>query len=608
MPRLRPIPLLSAAAAALAVGLHLALFRHGSVNNDEVAYLLQAHAIAHGHLFLSPTLPAAAHRTWFFVQRPDGLVSKYLPLVSAVEAVGLRLTGSVVPVLGALAALVPVVVVRLAHEVGLTRRDALLAAVLVSLSPVVVMESALPLSYLLFLLLAATGWLLALRIGLARSGAGAAALLGLDVVAGASARPYDTVLLLGPALLWAAWQRRRDLPRLLPALGLGAAPLLAAVLAYDARATGSALTLPFGLLEPHDALGYGRRRLVPEDALERFGPLQGLHGLLLHFGLDPLHWFALGGVLVPAAVVAWRRSRGATRVLLVCAAVQVVGYAAFWGPWNFSVLWGRGTRVLGPIYTVPLVVPVALAGVPVLRDWLTRSRQLRRLAVVAGVVCVAQLGSAVVQSGLDQRRTDTVLAAAARGRVDGVVRYDADPPYLGHPVSGLVAGAELAAFAPVPAAGTPVPDLLQLPKSVYGTAELAYALSEQRRVEGPTLALQVTLVERAGDVLVVERAGRATACPLRVQVPVTLTPTGTTGCDSSPVPPGWPLNTSRRCPDTSCLVFAVYVRDSRGRLRRREWRQLQVATGPATVATVVDGRRLESGGNGWLRVTSPGDD
>ncbi len=603
MSRPRTLLLLCAGAALAAAGLHLWLFADGSLNNDEVAYLLQARAIAHGQLFLDVPQPAAAHRPWFFVEQPVGFVSKYLPLVSAVQAVGMRLTGSVAPVLAVLAALVPVAVARLAREVGLDRRDGLLAAALVTASPVVVMESALPLSYVLFLVLVSTGWLLVLRVGLGRAGPAGAVLLGLVGTAAACARPYDAVLLLAPGLLWAAWQRRADLVRLLPALVAGALPLTVAVLAYDARATGSPLTVPFGLLEPRDALGYGLRRLVPEDVRRGFGPLQGLHGLLLHFGLDPLHWFALGGVLVPAAVVSWRRSGVAVRVLLVSAGVHLLGYALFWGPWNFSVLWGRGTRVLGPIYAVPLVVPVVLAGLPVLRGWLARSRQLRRLTVVAGVVTLAQLGSAVVQSALDERRTDAVLAAAERGRVGGVVRFDADPPYLGYPVSGLVAGTVLAALAPVPAPGEPVPDLLQLPKRVYGNSELTYALSRQERVERPAVDLEVTLVDSKADVLVVERAGRSTACRLVPRVAVTLTPAGTTGCDTSPVPRGWTGSTSRRCPDASCLVLAVYKRDTQGVLRRRNWRQLQVATRPGGVATVLDGAQLAASGDGWLRVT-----
>ena len=596
--RHRPLLLLSAGAATAAVVLHLWLFADGTLNNDEVAYLLQARAIARGQLFPD----GGPYRTWFFSPQPVGLVSKYLPLVSAVQAVGIRLTGSVAPVLGLLAALVPLVVVRLAGEVGLDRRDALAAAALVSLSPVVVLESALPLSYVLFLLLVSTGWLLVLRIGLGRAGTRTAGPLGLLTAAAACTRPYDTVLLLVPALLWAAHRRRRDLLHLVPALLAGAAPLTAAVLAYDRRATGAALRLPFGLLDPHDALGYGRRRLVPQDDLERFGPLQGLHGLVLHLGLDPLHWFALGGLLVPAAVLSWRRSGPAARVLLVCVGTYVVGYALFWGPWNFSVLWGRGTRVLGPIYAVPLVVPVVLAGLPVVRDWLARSRQLRRLAVLAAAVAVVQLGSAVVQSAVDAGRTRTVLAVAERGRVGGVVRYDADPPYLGHPVSGLVDGTVLAALAPVPAAGEPLPDLLQLPKAVYGNRELTYVLSHQVRLEGPAVGLEVALVDRSADVLVVERAGRTTACPLLAQVAVTLTPTGTLGCDTATVPAGWPPGTARRCPDTTCLVLAVYRRDAKGELRRRGWRQLQVAATPGGVATVVDGVPVTSRGNGWLRV------
>ncbi len=594
------LPLLSLLAALLAAGLHRWLFADGSLNNDEVAYLQQARAIAHGHLFLPARGPE--HRTWFFDEQPVGLVSKYLPLVSAVQAAGLRVAGSVAPSLAVLAALVPVVVVRLAREVGLDRHDALVAAALVSLSPVVVMQSALPLSYVLFLVLVSTGWLLVLRVGLGRAQAAGAALLGLTGVAAASARPFDAVLLLGPALLWAATRRRRDLLRLVPALLAGALPAAAAVLAYDARATGHALRLPFGLIEPLDALGYGTRRLVPEDALQHFGPLQGLAGLALHFGLDPLHWFALGGLLVPAAALSWRRSGPAARVLLACAAVQVLGYAAFWGPWNFSVLWGRGTRVLGPIYAVPLVVPVVLAGLPVLRGWLAASRRLRALAVVAAVVGAVQLGSALVQSALDAGRTHAVLAVAARGRVGGVVGLDVDPPYLGHPVGGLVDGTVLSALRPVPPAGAPLPDLLELPKAVYGGPSLTYARVAQQREQGPQVELAVSPTDPRPAVLVVERAGRATACALLPGTPVTLTPTGTTGCDTAPVPRGWPRNTARRCSDTTCLVLAFYRPDDSGDLRRRGWRQLQVDTTPAGVAVVVDGALRESRGRGWLRV------
>ena len=125
-----PLAVLCVVAMTLAAGVHVLLFADGSLNNDEVAYLLQAKAMAHGHLFLDVRPPAEATRIWFFVERSPGLVSKYLPLVSGLFAVGLRLTGSIVPVLAALAGVLPLLVVALAREVGFGTRRALMAAAL----------------------------------------------------------------------------------------------------------------------------------------------------------------------------------------------------------------------------------------------------------------------------------------------------------------------------------------------------------------------------------------------------------------------------------------------------------------------------------------------
>ena len=597
-----PLVGLCGLAAGFAAAAHLLLFRHGSLNNDEVAYLLQAEAITHGRLFLDVPQPGEAHQPWFFVERPAGFVSKYLPLVSTLQAVGLRLFGSIAPVLALLAALVPLLVHGLAREVGLDRRDALLAAALVTLSPVVLMQSALALSYVPFLVLVTASWLLLLRLGLGRAGPGSAVLLGLSGTAAAAARPYDAVLLLGPGLLWAARRRRADLPRLAGGLVLGALPLGVAVGAYNARASGRPWRLPFGLLEPLDAIGYGMRRMLPEDPPVFFGPLQGLEGLGLHFGLEPLTWYALGALLVPAAALSWRRSGTAVRVLLTAALVHVLGYLVFWGPFNFHVIWKLGGRVLGPVYTVPLLVPVVLAGLPVLRGWIARERRVHWLVAAAAVVAVGQLASAVIQAGVDARRTTTLLDVAAGAREQAPLLLDVDPPYLGHPVSGMVKGTALAAATPVPAPGAPLPELLQLPRSVYGVRVLTYALTREVRVAGPVLQLDVSLVGRRADVLVVMRAGRATACRLAAYVPVTVTPGGYAGCDEEPVPSRWITDYSRHCPDASCLVVATFREDDEGRMRRRGWRRLPVDTSTGSVALLADGEPLKVEGDGWIRV------
>ena len=109
------------------------------------------------------------------------------------------------------------------------------------------------------------------------------------------------------------------------------------------------MTPPFSLFESSDKIGFGVRRLFPEQSAHHFGPLQGLEGVGLHFAVGLLSWAAFGLVLVPAAVVAWRHAPSAVRMLLVASVVELLGYVMFWGPWNFSFLWGKGTRVLGPI-------------------------------------------------------------------------------------------------------------------------------------------------------------------------------------------------------------------------------------------------------------------
>jgi hypothetical protein len=431
--------------------------------------------------------------------------------------------------------------------------------------------------------------------------------LGLLASAAAGARPYDTVLLLVPLAIWAGLRRRQELLRLAGSVLLGALPLGIVAALYDMAVSGRLWTPPFGLLEPADTIGFGVRRLFPEETPTDFGPVQGLIGLGLHFLLGLLTWLALGLLLMPAALVAWRRAAAATRVLLITVAVHLAGYWAFWGPYNFSWRWQKGTRVLGPIYAMPLVVPLVLAGLPVLARWqAARPRRFRRFWALGVLVAVAQLASAVGQAAVDNSRTNLLLATAQRAMAAGPLFFDTDPAYLGHPVSGLVDGISLSAATPVPDPGGPEPQLLQLPSAVYGTGTLTYALTREQRVEAQQVALDVRLVRKRGDVLVVERAGRSTACALPYDqlVRLTLTPTGAEGCDGRGVPVEWGKQVYRRCPDASCVALAVYKRADDGGSDRIAWRRLPVQTTSRGVALLADGAVVASSGQGWLRVAS----
>jgi hypothetical protein len=479
-----------------------------------------------------------------------------------------------------------------------------MAAALVSLSPVVLIESALPLTYVPFLVVICTAWLLVLRIGAQRSGLWAAVALGAVSSAAACLRPYDAVLLVAPGLVWIALRRRDALTRLALAFVLGAVPLGVATLVYNRVATGAAFRLPFGLFDPSDQVGFGRRRIAPEYDYLSFGPLQGIAGEVVHFGLGMVLWLPLGILLAPAAIASRRRSYGARRLILILIVVNLAGYLVFWGPWNISIRWGGANRVLGQVYAIPVLALVVVAGLPVLTEWWTQRPRLVRAVAVCSIALVAgQLAFALWQASIDSRRTDEVLAVVDRARAAGPVLLDVDPPYLGNPVTALIDGLSLAPFSPVPTPGSDLPSVLQL-RQVYGAAQLTYVVTQQERVEAAELPVDVRVVGRRADVLVVERGGRSTACALGDQpVRVIATLTGHRGCDGVAVPARWTRDTSRRCLDTSCISVTAYRRTS-GELQRLIWRRLPVQTSASTVAMLVDGPQLEAAGRGWLTVSS----
>jgi hypothetical protein len=230
--------------------------------------------------------------------------------------------------------------------------------------------------------------------------------------------------------------------------------------------------LPFGLIDPSDQVGFGERRIAPQYDYLSFGPLQGIAGVVVHFGLGMVLWLPLGILLAPAALASRRSVDGPRRLLLLLIAVNLAGYLVFWGPWNISIRWGGANRVLGQVYAIPVIALVVVAGLPVLTQWwVRRSRWVRTVAVCSIALVAGQLAFALWQASIDARRTDEVLAAADRARAAGPVLLDVDPPYLGTPVTALIDGLALAPFAPVPAPGSDLPELLQL-RPVYGAAQL----------------------------------------------------------------------------------------------------------------------------------------
>ena len=381
------VAVLALLSAATAVVLSRTVFPHLSVDNDETIYRLHADALAHGHLFVPAPAVPEAFRPWLAAVSGDHYVLKYSVLVPALLAASQVLTGDSALALGAVAAGVVVMSFLLAREVLGRDGEALLAAGLVALSPLVLVQSALLLAYmptLLLLLTFAWGVLRGLSTGRHRL----LALGGLAWGLAFAMRPYDALLFAAPIVGWVALRRpvRRPSARAMAAFAAPVTVGLACFFAWNNAATGSPFRLPFAVLEPDDTLGFGIRRLYPTDTGYDFGIRQGLSGAVRH-GLLLGYWLAGGVVLlVLAAVAVVRRSaRGPAGSLAAVAVVLPLGYIFFWGPWNATVLWG-GTRYVGPFYYLPLVVPVAVLGaraVGDLRRWRPGAAVLAGLAVVS---------------------------------------------------------------------------------------------------------------------------------------------------------------------------------------------------------------------------------
>jgi 4-amino-4-deoxy-L-arabinose transferase-like glycosyltransferase len=423
------------ASAALAVLLSRTAFSHLSVNNDESVYLLQAKSLANGHLFPKAPHPAASFAPWLGVTHGGHYVLKYTPVVAGFFALSILTTGGFVAGLAVLAAALVAATFLLAGEVTGSRPVAATAAVLLAASPVVIVQSALILPYVLFLVLAELA-LWAMFAGARRDSAAMLAFAGCCAGLGFAARTYDALLMLGPAAAWLTWRIRAGRLRLLAGFVGGAAAPAAGLLWFDNAATGSALRLPFSLFQSGDTLGFGVHRLYPGEVGRRFGIGQGWQGLSRHLELLGGGW-VFGGVLVAAlaAVALWRR-RASAEVLAVLAGglLLVAGYLFFWGIWNAGIVWGA-VRYLGPYYLMPVLVPLTILAALGLQEIASarRRRAISAVVLAAAVSAVAIIPALRSDVGLNADNARLARAVAGQGR--SLVFVDTYPGYLQHPTS-----------------------------------------------------------------------------------------------------------------------------------------------------------------------------
>lgn len=399
-----PLAVLGAAAVAISLLSHHLLYPALSWNRDEPVYLWHMETLRAGR-FTTPDggFPEFFH-PWLSAARDGELFSHFTlgwPLalllgdvLFGTPAAALPL-GTLLTVLGTYA---------LARELTREHGLSLLAAAIMTASPVLLAQGGVYLSYLFTAglgLLFAAALLSGVRRGRPLLIVVAGALVGWIFLT----RPYDAVLWGVGATAYLVWSRRRRLPTLLPVAGwlaVGATPFVLASLAYNAAVVGGPLSFPNTASDPLDTFGFGDRRIMPGFGRHEFGLVEALRGSGKNAKAFPI--FLFGGILgaLVAAVGIWKVRRDRRLLpLLTLSAVFPLGYLAFWGVHVSSLT----ARLSAPIYYIPLYATVSiLMAIAVRAIW--RRQRLVAVALVA-LLAVATVPDAFRELRVNRRISDT---------------------------------------------------------------------------------------------------------------------------------------------------------------------------------------------------------
>ncbi|WP_083418447.1 DUF6541 family protein [Pseudofrankia sp. BMG5.36] len=374
------------------------LYPRGSGDADEAAYVLQARMLLDGRLTLDARVVEPFFQPWLTGIHGNHVFTKYLPGWPALLALSQALFGTMTVAPAAAAACWVVGAYLLARELFDDVWTALAAAVLLALSPLVLLHTALPLAYACcaaVLTLASALLLRGAHTGSRPALIGGGALVGFALLN----RPYDVVLVALPLVLFVAARQRRTPRALLTRsvwAALGAAPLVAVLLAYCWYVTGSPLRLPLSASDPLDTFGFGPRRILPTESSFPFTRHLAEDALWDTLGAAPSWYFGGLGLIALAAVGLLAPRRRAERLLLLATTgVVLAGYFFWWGS-AFAVPGLRNG--LGPHYHLAGFTPVvilAAAGARWLWTLLPARPRVRRAAHSARPVrCarVARLG------------------------------------------------------------------------------------------------------------------------------------------------------------------------------------------------------------------------
>ncbi|MBU3701691.1 MAG: hypothetical protein FGM58_06565 [Acidimicrobiia bacterium] len=418
-------------------------FENLSMNNDEAVYVLQAQMFAGGDVNLSDAAHGDAFRPWMS-GRVDGdrLVLVAQPILPGLMALSDLLFGTMRVALAAVAA-AAVVAVYAATRTLLGRDPvALVAAGCFVLSPLVMVQSAMYVSYVLAVAIGATALTFVTRgVDAAMGGRrwpwwiiGGGLAEGLLLFT----RPLEGIvtgfLLVG--WMWLRGGRWRLLLRTVPVLGLSALPVLVAVFTYNAFTTGDPFTFALWAIGGNDSFGFGYRAIAEYSRYIYVGPGEAWLALRTNLRAYP-HWIVGGLVSIPLAAwgarCLWPTQRKVLVLLLTMLVAFPFAYFFYYG--NYLIIAGR--NFYGPHYYLQLLLPSMILIAVALCDLATRRWPWLTVAIVAMVAGMSIEIPDRVRANQRVRDAMELELAAVRSSVEGpaivIIPAGDDGPYVLHP-------------------------------------------------------------------------------------------------------------------------------------------------------------------------------
>jgi hypothetical protein len=428
-----PLALLAVVAALLSWWSSHAVFPAFSWNRDEPVYLWQVQTLKAGMFATTDGGAPEFFHPWLSAARDGTVFSQYTLGWPLILLAGDVVFGSAAAGMAFGASLAVVGTFAFARALLRDDASALMAAGLMTISPIIIVQGGVYLGYL-FTLGVGLGFAAALITGVRDHNR--ARLLGAGLLLGYVflTRPFDAVLwgaAIGLPVIFARGQSRGAVLRDFVWCALGALPLVIITLAYNQRMTGSALTFPVTVKDSLDTYGFGVRRIMPEFGEIDYGVVTAVKGTLKN-GFYLLLFVAGGVLALPVALFGlWRLRRDSIAPVLGALFVAFpAGYFFFWGT-NVSSL---TSRISGPIYFVPMYAPVCvLVGIV----FLEVARRRRTAGVLfAAVVLVSGLPFAINRIETNHRISEaqqpwTRASAAVRAIDRDSLVFVADSgPYL----------------------------------------------------------------------------------------------------------------------------------------------------------------------------------